>query len=149
VKQKRGLNKPGHVYEWERYWRRGSLRHRLNLPSWLCWEWPWQRARRIRRHERERVNHGFSWYDWISFDTYICLVIADAVADFRLKGAGYPMGMEEQEWHDLLHKIEDPLRWWAEQKFDNELDAKGELQKYKEAQAAMALFAEHLGSMWD
>lgn len=145
---KRGLNKPEHVYAWQRFYRHRSLRHRF-LPWWLCWEWPWQRARRIRRHERERINHGFSWNDWISFDTHICLVIADAVADFRLKGCGYPMGSSEEEWHATLLAIEGPLRWWGEKKFDNDLDAKGELQKYKEAQAAMALFAEHLGSMWD
>ncbi len=148
MKLKRGRNRPGHVYEWQRYYRSDSWRHRY-LPRWLRWEWPWKRARRIRRHERERINQGFSWHDWISFDTYVCQVIADAVADFRLKGCGYPMGTSEEEWHDILEKIEKPLRWWAEEKFDNELDAKGEMQKYKEAQAAMALFAEHLGSMWD
>lgn len=142
------MNRPAHVYEWQRYYRVYSWRHR-HLPRWLCWEWPWQYLRRVWRHERGRVNHGFSWDDWISFDTYICLVIADACADFRLKGMGYPMGMEEQEWHDVLHKIEEPLRWWAEKKFDNDLDHQGEVIKYKEAQAALVLFAQHLGAMWD
>jgi len=110
---------------------------------------PWEYLSRVWRHERERVNHGYSWWDWISFDTYVCGVIADACRDFRLKGMGYPSGMTEEEWHAVLLRIEEPLRWWAEDKFDNDLDHKAEAAKYEEAKAAMALFAEHLGSMWD
>jgi hypothetical protein len=147
VKLKKGRNRPGHVYAWV-FWPTYES-WRWKLPHWLRFEMPWTYLKRVVKHERDRVNHGYSWNDWISFDTYICQVIADAVQDFRLHGAGYPMGMDEAEWHDILHKIEDPLRWWATEKFDNNLDAKGEIQKYKEAQAAMALFAEHLGSMWD
>lgn len=141
------MNRPGHVYSWDRHYPHRSWRR--HLPHWVWWETPWHYLKRVFRHERERVNHGYSWYDWISFDTYVCQVIADACADFRLKGHGYPSDLTEAEWHEILYKIEVPLRWWAEEKFNNELDHRGELQKYKEAQAAMALFAEYLGAMWD
>lgn len=140
-------NRPSHVYGWDRWYPFNSWRR--HLPRWLWWETPWKHVKRVWRHEAERVNHGYSWYDWISFDTFVCQVMADACRDFRLNGHGYPCGMTEEEWHAILVKIEEPLRWWATEKFDNNLDHKGELQKYKEAQAAMALFAEHLGAMWD
>jgi len=110
---------------------------------------PWEYLSRVWRHERERVNHGYSWNDWISFDTFLCQVIADAARDFREKGHGYPMGSSEEEWHDILTRIEGPLRWWAEKKFDNELDHKAEMIKYEEAKEAMRLVADHLGSLWD
>lgn len=141
------MNRPGHVYRWQNHIGRGNWRWRL--PRWLRWEMPWEYLSRVWRHERERVDRGYSWWDWISFDTYVCQVIADACRDFRVRGMGYPAGMTEEEWHAILLKIEEPLRWWAEDKFDNDLDHKAEAVKYKEAQAAMALFAEHLGNMWD
>jgi hypothetical protein len=143
------VNRPDHVYKWQRYYRSRSWRHRLNLPPWLCWEWPWQYYRRVWRHESQRVNNGYSWHDWISFDTFLCLVIADACRDFRENGQGYPAGSSEEEWNDVLTRIEDPLRWWGENKFDNELSAEGEKLRYEEAKDAMRLVAEHLGSLWD
>lgn len=141
------MNHPRHVYSWERRYSPSSLRR--SLLRRVRWEMPWTHFKRVFQHERERVNHGYSWHDWISFDTYICLVIADACRDFALHGMGHPCELTEEEWHDVLCRIEAPLRWWAEDKFDNDLDHEAETLKYREAQAAMALFAEHLGSMWD
>lgn len=141
------MGKRHRAYSWERHYPHDSWQR--HLPRWLWWETPWKYLKRVTRHQRERVKNGYSWYDWISFDTYICQVVADSCQAFRLHGVGYPSGMTEAEWHDILHRIEMPLRWWAEQKFENSLDHKAEMIKYKEAQAAMALFAEHLGSMWD
>lgn len=141
------MNRPSHVYGWQRHFGFGNWRR--HLPRWALWETPWHYLKRVTCHQRGRIKNGYSWYDWISFDTYVCQVIADACQGFRLHGAGYPTGMTEEEWHDVLYRIEVPLRWWAEQKFENDLDPKAEMIKYKEAQAAMALFSEHLGSMWD
>jgi hypothetical protein len=76
-------------------------------------------------------------------------MIADAVRDFRTNGGGYPMGSSEEEWHDVLTRIEEPLRWWAEQKFNVNLNSKAETVKYEEAKDAMRLLTDHLGSMWD
>lgn len=141
------MNKPDHVYQWERHWRRNSLRHRLQLPPWLCWEWPWQHYRRIRRHERQRIKNGYSWYDWISFDTFLCLLLADACKDFRENSHGYPMGSSVEEWNALLTSIEEPLRVWGESKFELKHDE--EVAAYEAAIAAMHLVADNLGSLWD
>lgn len=103
--------------------------------------------KRVERHNRERAQKGYSAFDWWSFDTFICGVIANACRDFRLKGIGYPGDMTEEEWADYLLSIETPLRVWAEEKFD--LGHEQELEAYEAAKAAMHKFADRLGNFWD
>ena len=103
--------------------------------------------KRVARHNAERAQKGYSWYDWISFDTFICGVIANACRDFRLKGVGYGNGYTEESWAEFLLSIEEPLRVWAEQKFD--LDQPEYLESYEAARAAMHKFADELGQFWD
>lgn len=104
--------------------------------------------RRINRHNSERALRGYSRYDWWSFDTFVCALIANACRDFRLYGHGYPADMTVEEWNTYLLEIEEPLRVWAEQKFDFDTPEQ-ELEAYRAAQKAMAMFAHRLGSMWD
>lgn len=103
--------------------------------------------RRIAKHRRQRSEAGYSWNDWISFDTFLAGIIANGMRDFRLNGIGYPGGMTPEEWNDILLRIENPLSRWAADKF--EADHETEKIKYSEAQEAIRLLAEHFGHFWD
>lgn len=104
--------------------------------------------KRIKKHEKQRIERGYSVFDWWSFDTYITRVLADAVRDFRKRGTGYPGHMTVKEWNRLLKEIEDPLRAYSDNKFGDLRFAEGEALEAA-AKEAMKLFAENLGSMWD
>lgn len=103
--------------------------------------------KRVQRHNSERAEKGYSVFDWWSFDTFICGVIANACRDFRLKGVGYGNGYTEESWNEFLLGIEEPLRVWAESKF--KLSHEQELEAYEAAKAAMHRFADELGQFWD
>ena len=105
-------------------------------------QWP-----RAWRKRWERGRKGYSVYDWWSFDTYICKVIADACQDFRLHSHGYGNGYTKESWAQYLLSIEEPLRVWGEQKYD--LFGDEEMEAYEAAKAAMHRFADELGQMWD
>jgi hypothetical protein len=118
-------------------WRRFILR-------WCQWEMPWTWLLRVRCHRRERIRYGFSRYDWINFDTYVCGVIADACWNFREHSHGHPGGMTQQEWHATLTRIEVPLRRWVEEE-GCDMDEQAE----EECVAALRLFVDHFGCFWD
>lgn len=104
--------------------------------------------KRVGRHRHQRAEQGYSWHDWINFDTFIAGVIANAARDFRLNGVGYPGNVTQDEWTDILARIETPLRAWSEGKHD----AVGSAERgtlYRECQEALRLFADHFGSFWD
>lgn len=103
--------------------------------------------KRVERHNRERAQKGYSVFDWWSFDTFICGVIANACRDFRLKGVSYAGGYTPESWDEFLLSIETPLRVWAEKKFD--LGHEEELEAYEAAKVAMHKFADELGNFWD
>lgn len=111
------------------------------------YEPPQSMWKRIARHNKERAQKGYSVYDWWSFDTFVCGLIANACRDFRLIGHGHPGDMTEEEWNAYLLEIEEPLRVWAEEKFD--LHGDEEMAAYRAAQEAMAKFTARLGYMWD
>lgn len=104
--------------------------------------------KRIKKHEQQRIERGYSVFDWWSFDTYITRVLADAARDFRKHGHGYPGHMTLKEWNRLLKEIEDPLRAYSDNKVGALSFAEGEALEAA-AKEAMKLFAENLGSMWD
>lgn len=104
--------------------------------------------KRVNQHNSERAQKGYSKWDWWSFDTFVCALIANACRDFRLKGHGYPGDMTAEEWGIYLLEIEEPLRVWAEKKFDFDTQEE-ELEAYEAARKAMAMFAHRLGWMWD
>lgn len=103
--------------------------------------------KRVQRHNKERAEKGYSRYDWWSFDTFVCGVIANACRDFRLKGVGFGNGFTEESWDEFLLGIETPLRVWADEKFDRFGD--DAVKAYEDAKAAMHRFADELGQFWD
>jgi len=113
--------------------------------------------RRIARHRRQRSEKGYSWHDWIDFDTFLAGIIANGVRDFRLNGVGVPIGLDSnaahvlsgsvEVWNEILLKIETPLRRWSEDKFEEDFDTNK--ITYAEVQDALRLLADHFGHLWD
>lgn len=111
---------------------------------------PYSTRRLFRRFRDfyERGRYGYSRRDWWSFDIYICGVIGRACQDFKGYGNGFPGGMTESEWNQLLEDIYVPLLEWHEHRFEY-YDLAAEEFAYEQAKEAMHKFAEHLGAFWD
>lgn len=108
-----------------------------------AWRW-----RHTPRWGWQRIKRGYSTRDLWSFDTFIAAVVADACENLRDNGHGYPCEMTVDEWNDVLTRIAEPLKVWADEKFTT-LTFDEEMKRYEKAREAMRLFADNLGSMWD
>lgn len=89
-----------------------------------------------------RAEAGFSEEDTFSFDTYLAGVIAEGVERLRARSIGYPHGMTEAEWDDVLRRIVKGFREYNDEKrfFDRCTPA------YEDA---FDLLREHFPSLWD
>lgn len=58
------------------------------------------------KHERQRVNRGFSNFDAWNGDEYLAFVIGGMAKWHRKNGHGYPSLLTEKKWHKILRKIE-------------------------------------------
>lgn len=125
-------------HPWRRRWY--GLRRRLRRARVVAAReprWAWQRAR-----------HGYSRRDLWSFDTYIAGVIGRACIDLRDTSHGYPNGLTEEEWANVLTGISEPLLEYSEHKFADLTREEGQ-EQYEAARSAMQWFACRLGDMWD
>lgn len=134
------MPKPDWVYD-----RRERLGKQESKKKW---------KKRIAQHERERIEYGFSVYDWWSFDTYIAEVIALGARRFRKDGVGYPASYDDDpkealdSWNKILKGVEKPLMAYAQDKFET-FDIERSALLHKGAETALKLFAKNLGSFWD
>lgn len=103
------------------------------------------------RHERERVENGFSTYDWWNFCDYMAWVNVQALERFKA-GAGYPGNLNNMdEWQAELDIMIAGFN--AHMRFSN-LDydfrdeaAVDELIRVKDE--GLALYAKRFSSLWD
>lgn len=109
---------------------------------------PFRNWRRILQHRSQRSRRGFSTYDVWNLDGFLAQTIADTIAHLRDHGHGYPGNVSgEEEWNDILTRIEVPLRSWAEHHYDMDLDE--EDRWMSRCNEALELFREHFFSLWD
>lgn len=116
------------------------------------WDWPLEEYKdnpeKLEQHRRERAEHGFSTFDWWSFDTYIAGVIGRGVLKFIEDGMGYPGNMTEEEWKTLCREISEPLVKYSGEKFSlSSLEEEAEL--YEQVKDALRKFTDHFGYFWD
>jgi Holliday junction resolvase RusA-like endonuclease len=100
---------------------------------------------------RERGEQGFSYADWINFDTYIAWVIANAVEKMKTDGHtmfSYPDEPEDQ-WAALTQRDYDTMvkgfRQWAD--YGHGLAFPGTLDD--DLDAALEIFKKRFRSLWD
>lgn len=107
---------------------------------------------KLPRHHQERIERGFSEYDWWNFNSYIAGVVATAVLKC-VDGYGYfainTKDYEEDTEEDfkatcgaIYYALTEYLR--ADYEWADDMN-----ERYEEAREAMILFAENLGSWWD
>ena len=115
--------------------------------AWVYSKW-WRNWRRVIRHRRQRARRGFSSYDAWNLDGYLAQMIADSVRWLRENGHGYPSSFNGiEEWNAVLERIEVPLRVWAEQRHDMDLD---EEERWADrCHEALKLLTEHFFALWD
>ncbi len=122
-------------------------------------EWNKNQESRLAKHKTQRAENGYSWYDFINFDSFIASVVATAVLKFAEDGMGYfPIGGEQingdtwdypegtaENFNATCGSIYYALtQWLTVDEF-----SPGHEARYEEAKEAMILFSEHLGSWWD
>lgn len=117
------------------------------------------RPKKIKRHHKERIENGYSWFDWINFDTFIMGVVATGVLKFAEDSVGF-FPMDGEKMDKLYHYPEGTLEnykatcgaiYFALTEYlDNGGDyGPGYLDRAEEAKEAMMLFAENTLRWWD
>lgn len=101
-----------------------------------------------RLHKKQRVEFGYSTFDWWSMDSYIAGVIAHACDKFAKESHGHPGDMTYEEWQNYCSGIAAPLKLWASAN-RWKLSHEDEMKLYEEVKEAMHLFAERFGCFWD
>lgn len=99
----------------------------------------------LKRHRKERKDRGWSVYDAWSADGHLLRMIGEVARYYRKHSAGYPAGMEEDEWNVVLDRIAEPLIDYANRQFDVPMDD----ALFDRAAEALHLFAEWHGHFWN
>jgi hypothetical protein len=111
----------------------------------------------LEKHLAERAEQGFSTYDWWNFCDYIAWVNINALEKFKT-GAGYPGQLSgPEEWAELLDQMIDGFKAALEINdlgfFEVSDTKENNAARYKAVVArkdkGLALYAEHLNSLWD
>ena len=100
-------------------------------------------------HEKQRVERGFSKWDWWNFNTHLTEMIIDGLKMFRHEGMSHPANLTLEQWNaDLDFMIE----WFIKYKQDD-IYILGDTEKSKENaenwSKAKEMFARHFDDLWD
>ena len=107
------------------------------------------------KHKRERVENGFSTYDWWNFNSYLAWVIKNGLAKFIDEGVGHPAHLTESQWKQTLGKIIDAFEAFEElesmESWDNKTVPYAEWAAPYKARwdEGSKLFIENFFSLWD
>lgn len=125
------------------WWSRRAWRSTWRPPPWRRLRWKWQ-----------RMCRGWSDRDTWSLDSYLAQIISGSVTHLRDHGHSYPgeeQGADEQQWHDILTRIAEPLSMDWDRIVDGEpAEARRERQERELAaqQDALRLMAEWFHHLW-
>jgi hypothetical protein len=105
----------------------------------------------IEKHTKERVEQGFSTYDWWNFFEYNAWVMINALEKFK-NGAGHPVYGEVktmEDWVRVLTEIQDGFR--AQVQMANWTQPNTPEWEALEAKwkRGMELMTIYYGSLWD
>jgi hypothetical protein len=106
----------------------------------------------IERHERERVESGVSFFDWINFNEYLSHIIVEGMNRFIEKTNTHPATLTPEEWTEVLTTIRDGFQ--AHLDFERNIEYKGGyVEHYKvmkeKRDAAFTLMVHYYDSIWD
>lgn len=111
-------------------------------PEWLYRENQKYTKADIESHERQRVETGVSFYDWINFNTYVSHIMVEGIDRFLNNGCGHPGLLTEEEWDAILME----MRYG----FDLMRKEKEDVEGYAEAtKRSLELLSEWFYDLWD
>lgn len=123
----------------------------MNDPSkWVEKESRWDTD----EHYRQRSQNGFSFADWINFDSYIAWVIANAVQKMKDEGnTSFVYDGEPPENWEELTKAEyqvmiDGFGGYVKMR-DEIMDSEEWAKVKRNLDDALALFSKRFTSLWD
>lgn len=106
------------------------------------------RGRRgLRQHHRERKMRGWSIFDAWSAEDHLLRLIGEMALHLRDHGHGYPASLTEEEWHDILTRIGEPLVEYVKDHY--EWMYLSEDDPRTSASEALELFASWHADFWD
>lgn len=100
--------------------------------------------KRIVFHPYERARYGYSWWDWINFNSYLADVIQDGTLRFITEGHGYPSDLTPEEWNNVLFRISEGFHLYGNK--DGWLMNDDEKARVEDA---LDHFRERFYSLWD
>ena len=120
----------------------------------LCkalWDYSYGRTREKLKWKHERMEKGFSEYDWWSIDIHFARMIALAARKYRDEGHGYPMMTDKdgeqlaetfavQKWNNILTEMADGFDGYVKETLTADSP---------EFKRAMKLFSKWFGALWD
>lgn len=108
----------------------------------------------IDQHKNERIQNGFSVFDWLNFNAYLSWVIHQGLLKFRKEGNGYPAHLTEETWNFMLdemidgfeafYELESMDTWNTEVSYDEW--AEPLLARWK---VGKQLFIDNFENLWD
>jgi hypothetical protein len=109
-----------------------------------------KKDKRYAKHLKQLKENGFSDSETWSLDSVICQFILPRLIRFKEVNNGFPIGLTEQEWNDILDKMIFSLDWslnWEEDKYDA-LSKEEQAVMWKRYDEGIALFSKHFRDLW-
>lgn len=105
---------------------------------------------RYAKHRQQLKDRGFADSETWSLDSVICEFILPRLIRFREIHNGYPMGLTDDKWNDILDKMIFAFDWslnCEEEKYIglSKSDQKVNWDRYKDG---MQLFTEYFRHLW-
>lgn len=117
-------------------------------------EWVKGPKYKVKKHRKERADQGWSEYDFWNFHNYHSWMMISVLERFK-NGVGYPMGLTEQQWSEILDEMIDGFKsdiiMTDMINYDSKKQTYAEWQEPYQAKLkrALELFAEYYQSLWD
>ena len=114
-----------------------------NFYRWLKYT-RWDTKKRDMRHVCQRITRGWDDSDLWSLDHSLAKLILPRLKRFKDCRGGYPHGMTDQEWDDILGEMIYGIEWYASGDCWNCFDQ----AKSERAHKGLELFGKYYGHLW-
>lgn len=109
-----------------------------------------KKDRRYRKYQRQLQQRGFSDEETWNIDNTVSAFILPRLKRFREINNGYPQGLSEKKWNQIVDKMIFAFEWNLGQfrGITDELTQAEIATGWKKYEEGLALFAKHLRDLW-